>query len=74
MEIGDKVRLHPKLTRGWDPKIYKKYDGFIATIRSLGIIPTVWIKANTNAGKWWCGFDYEELELVSDDTELGVMN
>lgn len=79
IKVGDKVRIIPKV---WDDEkkeytfegnenhvLYKK----VGTVRSLGVIPTVYIKTNTNAGKWWYGVDYDEMELVPEDTELSIL-
>lgn len=72
-EVGDKVKLHFKPTRAMEEKIRQKYEGFVATVRSLGVIPTVKIKGNTNAGGWWLGVDYDEMEYVPESTPLSVI-
>lgn len=79
VQIGDKVRIAPKV---WDDvkkewthkgKENNRYYGVVCTVRSLGVIPTVKILANTNAGYWWIGVDYDEMEKVDDDAELTIM-
>ena len=77
--VGQKIRINPKR---WDPVkhewtfeenenevLYNK----VGTIRSVGVIPTVKVLANTNAGYWWYGVDYEEMERVADDTPLSIV-
>ena len=79
MNIGDKVRVFPKVwderKKEWTFKGNKKhpYHNKIGTIRSLGVIPTVYFLANTNVGYYWMGVDYDEMEVVPKDTELSVM-
>lgn len=79
MKIGDKVRVFPRVwddeNKVWTFKGNHKHPYYakVGWIRSLGVIPTVYFKANTNAGKWWIGIGYDEMVVVSNDTELSVI-
>ena len=78
-KIGQRVMMKPQI---WDP-IKKEWTfenndkapcyGYVGTIRSLGVIPTVKVLANTNAGYVWYGCNYDEMESVSEDTPLTVL-
>lgn len=78
-KIGQRVRMTPRI---WDPVkrewTFENNDkgpcyGYVGTIRSLGVIPTVKVLANTNAGYWWYGCDYDEMEPVGEDVPLTVL-
>ena len=78
-KIGQRVRMTPRM---WDP-VKREWTfennnkgpcyGYVGTIRSLGLIPTVKVLANTNAGYFWYGCSYDEMEPVSEDTPLTVL-
>ena len=68
--IGQKVILRTEKSRF---PHWQRMNGTVATIRSLGVIPTVTVQANTNAGYVWYGTDYNELEPAPEDAELTIL-
>lgn len=79
MKVGDRVRVFPRvwdeLKKEWTFRGNHKhpYYGKVGLVRSLGVIPTVSFKANTNAGQMCIGVNYDEMDTVSNDTELSVI-